>query len=91
MGSEIMKLIILRDIVPLTTNYKPICGTCHFRGNISVSSRSQNGNVVHEVVTGVKCIHPSMYNQNVEYDHKCGHYAPVNSTLARIFYTKRLI
>jgi len=93
-----MKLIIVTDYNLPSDGYKPMCGTCKYRGNVSITYDVANGipimlkgKLKNVTITGVHCNHPSTPNKLVQYEYICDNFCPVNDLLKRIFLTKRLI
>ena len=91
-----MKIIIVQDYV-LENQYRPMCGTCKHRGNVSIAYDFNASGIPAVLdgdkirVTGVHCDHPDTPGIQVQYDSICDKYYPVNETLKRILLTKRLI
>lgn len=92
-----MKLIIVTDYY-LENKHKPMCGTCKYRGNVSIAYDvgggipiMLDGELKNVRVTGVHCDHPDATDVTVEYDSMCDRFYPINDLFKRIFLTKRLI
>jgi len=83
-----MKIVILKEFY-LENKYKPMCGTCKYRGNVRIAwdpTKPKNTQI-----TGITCDHPQAIDKSVEFEDICDEFYPVNDTLKRIFLTKRLL
>lgn len=83
-----MKIVILKEFY-LENKYKPCCGTCKYRGNVSTvwdPTEPDNTRVVQ-----MSCTNPNTVNNDVGYYDICDLFDPANDTLKRIFLTKRLL
>ena len=93
-----MKIIVVKEIY-LENPYRPMCGTCAFRGQVSVVSDTTSAPVKlgTTTITGVrvlevKCEHPDTPEKiAVDITDICDKFKSVNDILNRIFMTKRLI
>ena len=83
-----MKIVILKEFY-LENKYKPMCGTCKYRGNVRIAwdpTQPQDSRI-----TGITCGHPTVIDKSVEFEDICDKFYPVNEELKRIFLTKRLL